>query len=136
MNTLNKSIIKKVDCIRLYVADLESGLSFYKDKLGLALLWRSEDEAGLGLADDVTEIVLHTEPKKPEIDLKVDQVDEATALIEEAGGKIVAGPFEIKIGQCVVISDPWNNELILLDSSKGLLATNTEGHVIGNLPKD
>jgi hypothetical protein len=31
-----------------------------------------------------------------------------------------------------VIRDPWGNELVLLDTTKGLLVTDAEGNVIGN----
>ena len=54
-------LIQKVDCVRLYVADLESGLSFYRDQLGLDLIWRTENAIGLRMPNDETEIVLHTE---------------------------------------------------------------------------
>lgn len=42
-------LLKKLDCVRLYVPDLEAGLSFYRDKLGLALIWRTEAAAGLAM---------------------------------------------------------------------------------------
>jgi lactoylglutathione lyase len=130
-------LIQKVDCIRLYVADLASGLAFYRDRLGLQLVWRTEQSIGLGLSNDETEIVLHTKPQKPEIDLKVENVNDAVVRIEKAGGKIRIPPFDIQIGQCAVIRDPWGNELILLDTTKGLLETDAEGNVTGNIaPKD
>jgi predicted enzyme related to lactoylglutathione lyase len=128
-----ESLIQKVDCIRLYVEDLTSGLSFYRDQLGLALLWRTEQAVGLGLPDDVTEIVLHTGPQKPEIDLKVENADDAVVRIEKAGGEVKVQPFDIQIGRCAVIRDPWGNELVILDTTKGLLETDAEGNVIGNI---
>lgn len=127
-------LIQKVDCIRLYVSDLESGLAFYRDQLGLALIWRTEQAVGLRLPDDETEIVLHTERQAPEINLKVERAEEAAARFEAAGGKVVVPPFDIQIGRCVVVYDPWGNELVLLDSTKGWLETDTEGNVIGNKP--
>lgn len=130
---MSEALIRKVDCVRLYVADLASGLSFYCDQLGLELIWRTEQAVGLRLPDDVTEIVLHTEKMKPEIDLKVKSADDAAVQIEEAGGKVVVSPFDIQIGRCIVIDDPWGNELVLVDSTKGLLKTDSEGNVIGNL---
>ena len=125
--------MQKVDCIRLYVSDLNSGLQFYRDQLGLKLIWKTDQAIGLRMPNDVTEIVLHTEEKMPEIDLKVKNADTAAALIEKAGGKVVVPPFDIQIGRCTVINDPWGNELVLLDSSKGLLKTDSEGNVIGNI---
>jgi predicted enzyme related to lactoylglutathione lyase len=129
---MTEPFVRKVDCIRLYVSDLEAGLSFYRDKMGLALIWRTEQSVGLALPDDKTEIVLHTKPQCPEIDLKVNSADEAAVRIANAGGEVVVSPFDTQIGRCVVIRDPWKNELVLLDSSKGLLLTDEEGRVIGN----
>lgn len=122
-----------VDCVRLSVTSLEAGLTFYRDQLGLELIWRTPEAVGLRLPDDKTEIVLHTEPRAPEIDLKVASADDAAVQIVEAGGKVVVPPFDIQIGRCVVVRDPWGNELVLLDTTKGLLETDTEGNVIGNV---
>jgi len=130
---MGEPLIQKVDCVRLSVADLESGLSFYRDQLGLELLWRTEQAVGLGMPDDTTEIVLHTERQRPEIDLKVESADEAASQIVKAGGEIRVPPFDIQIGRCVVIADPWGNELVLLDTTKGFLETDSEGNVIGNI---
>ena len=122
-----------VDCVRLSVTSLEAGLAFYRDKLGLELIWRTPEAVGLRLPDDGTEIVLHTEPRAPEIDLKVESADAAAMQIVEAGGQVVVPPFDIQIGRCVVVRDPWDNELVLLDTTKGLLATDAEGNVTGNV---
>jgi len=66
----------------------------------------------------------------------VERADDAAAQIEAAGGKVVVPPFDIQIGRCVVIHDPWGNELVLLDMSKGVLETDAEGNVIGNIIPD
>lgn len=124
------SLIKKVDCIRLSVPDLEEGLAFYRDRLGLQMVWRTALAAGLRMADTDTEIVLHTEEKEAEIDLLVDSADQAAEVIRSAGGKVVAPPFDIPIGRCLVMQDPWGNELVLLDMSKGPLITDESGMVI------
>ena len=129
---MTKPLIQKVDSVQLYVADLESGLSFYRDSLGLELIWRTEQAIGLRIPNDVTEIVIRTKKLPLEIDFKVKSADDAAVQIEEAGGKVVVPPFDIQIGRCVVINDPWENELVFLDSSKGLLKTDSDGNVIGN----
>jgi predicted enzyme related to lactoylglutathione lyase len=126
------SLIRKVDCIRLHVADLEAGLSFYRDRLGHELIWRTETAAGLRLPDSEAEIVIQTERQEPETDLLVHSADEAARLIEQLGGKIIVPPFDIQIGRCVVVQDPWGNRLVLLDGSKGMLQTDADGNVIGN----
>ena len=130
---MNKPIFNKVDCIRLYVPDLDEGLSFYRDKLGHSLIWRSDTAAGLKIQGQDTEIVLQTTEEGVEIDLAVESVPDAMDRIIEAGGKIVAGPFDIQIGKCAVIEDPWHNQLVILDTSKGLLRTDQEGNIIGHI---
>ncbi len=126
-------LIRKVDCVRLYVSDLEAGLAFYRDQLGHDLIWRTETAAGLRLPESETELVLQTEDPRQEVDLLVDSADEAARFIAQAGGRVVVPPFDIQIGRCVVVEDPWRNPLVLLDTSKGLLKTDADGNVMGNL---
>jgi hypothetical protein len=45
---------------------------------------------------------------------------------------LVAGPFDIAIGRCAVVADPWNNVLVLLDTTKGLLQVDENKRVVGN----
>ena len=125
-------VLKNIDCIRFSVPDIEAGLRFYRDQLGHELIWRMADSVGLRMPDAETEIVLHTEPQAPEIDIKVQSADDAAARIEAAGGKIIVPPFDIQIGRCAVVQDPWENQFVILDISKGLLDTDSEGNVIGN----
>jgi lactoylglutathione lyase len=125
-------LVQKIDCVRLSVSNLDAGLVFYRDQLGHELIWRSEGQVGLRMPDTDAEIVLHTEQQDPEIDLKVHSADAAAARFEAAGGEIVVPPFDIQIGRCVVVQDPWGNQFVLLDSSKGTLVTDDEGNVIGS----
>lgn len=88
------------------------------------------------MPDTDCEIVLQTEREGLEVDLLVDSVDQAARRFEAAGGKVIVPPFEIQIGRCAVISDPWNNELVVLDMSKGRLVTDTDGNILGNAKTD
>jgi len=126
-------LIRKVDCIRLYVPDLEEGLAFYRDQLGHPLIWRTESSAGLRLPESDTELVLQTADQRQEVDLLVDSADEAAKRVAQAGGRVIVPPFDIQIGRCVVLEDPWGNPLVLLDTSKGFLKTDADGNVLGNL---
>jgi predicted enzyme related to lactoylglutathione lyase len=126
------ALLRKVDCIRLYVPDLEAGLAFYRDRLGHALIWRSDTAAGLRLPESDAELVLQTEEQRQEVDLLVDSADEAATWVKQAGGKVVVPPFDIQIGRCVVLEDPWGNPLVLLDMSKGPLKTDADGNVMGD----
>jgi predicted enzyme related to lactoylglutathione lyase len=127
------ALIRKVDCFRLYVSDLEAGLAFYRDRLGQTLIWRTASAAGLSLPESEAELVIQTEDQRQEVDLLVDSADEAAKFVEQAGGRVIVPPFDIQIGRCVVLEDPWGNPLVLLDTSKGLLKTDDDGNVIGNL---
>jgi adenosylhomocysteine nucleosidase len=123
-------LFKKVDCLRLPVSDLESGLAFYRDKLGQVLIWRTDEAAGLRMPGSEAELVIHPGPEPQEVDLSVESADQAAQRFEAAGGAIIVPPFDIKIGRCCVVRDPWGNQLVLLDTSKGLLVTDKEGNVI------
>jgi lactoylglutathione lyase len=129
-------LIRKVDCVRLYVSDLDAGLAFYRDQLGHKIIWRTAKAVGLSLPDTDAEFVLHTERAEPQIDLKVQSAEAAAARFEAAGGKILGPPFDIQIGRAVVVQDPWGNRFVLLDASQGLLVTDADGNVIGNAPVD
>ncbi len=126
-------LFRQVDCIQVPVPDIESGLAFYRDSLGHALVWRTETQAGLRMTDSDAEIVIQTERQEVEVNLLVDSADEAAARIEEAGGRVVVKPFDIQIGRCAVVADPWDNHLVVLDMSKGKLTTDADGNVLGNV---
>ncbi len=123
------SVIRHVDCIELFVDDLDAGLSFYRDALGLALLWRSDTT--LGLPDGLAEVVLQTDRPRMNVDFKVDSVPGAVERILKAGGRLIHGPFDIPIGRCAVVRDLWQNEYVILDQSKGTYMTDAEGRVTG-----
>jgi lactoylglutathione lyase len=127
-------LVHKIDCVSFYVPNLEDGLAFYRDKLGHALIWRDAHSAGLRLPGTDAEIVLRDERPGQEIDFTVHSADEAARQFAAAGGTILVPPFDIQIGRAAVVQDPWGNAYILLDTSKGLLATDENGNVTGNLP--
>jgi hypothetical protein len=107
-------------------------LAFYRDQLGHELIWRTDRAAGLRLPESETELVIQTEDQRQEVDFLVDSADEAAGFVEQAGGRMLVPPFDIQIGRCAVMEDPWGNPLVLLDTSKGLLKTDSNGKVIGN----
>ena len=125
-------LFRKVDCIRIPVADLDAGLAFYRDALGHELNWRTATAAGLRMPDSKAEIVIHTEAQPLEIDLLVESVESAAQRFVDSGGRIVSGPFDIAIGKCAVVSDPWGNVLVMLDLTKGKLTIDAEGNATGN----
>jgi predicted enzyme related to lactoylglutathione lyase len=129
---MSAPLFRKIDCLQIPVPDLEAGLAFYRDLLGHELIWRTPTSAGLRLPESDAEIVIQTERPWLEANLTVASADDAAQRIVEAGGKVEVQPFDIQIGRCVVVSDPWGNRLVLLDMSKGKLVTDEAGNVVGN----
>ena len=123
-------LFRKIDCLMFNVGNIEDALKFYREKLKLPLVWRTDNGAGLAVGE--SELVIKQGPsKEPETDIEVASAEKAALRFAEAGGSIVSGPFDIKIGKCVVVADPWGNKLVLLDSTKGLLKTDKDGFVVG-----
>lgn len=112
-------IIRKIDCLRLYVPNLDAGIAFYTQHLGHELVWRTTTAAGLRLPDDNTELVIQTRRQEKEVDVLVDSVDEAVARIKQAGGKVNLTPFDLQDGgRCAVVADPWGNTFVLLEARR------------------
>jgi len=65
-----------------------------------------------------------------EADLLVASADEAVAAIRRAGGQVAVEAFDIPIGRCAFVRDPWGNVLVLLDGTKGSLTTDADGVVL------
>ena len=125
-------MLSTIDCIRIKVPSLEEGIEFYVTKLGLEILWKTATAIGLKLPNSKSEIVIHIESEEGlEIDFKVDDVNSACEEYSEAGGKIIAQPFDIPIGKCCVVKDPFGNSYVLLDSSKGVYETDSTKMVVG-----
>jgi catechol 2,3-dioxygenase-like lactoylglutathione lyase family enzyme len=132
---MSKPLFRKLDNLLLHVSDLDAAISFYRDELGHALLWRDRNAAGFALPETDAELVLHLEIG-PETDILVDDAADAVARFVAAGGEIVEAPFDIAIGRCARVRDPFGNVLVILDQSKGKLATAPDGSVIGIEPPD
>jgi predicted enzyme related to lactoylglutathione lyase len=129
---MTEPLFRKVDSLQVPVPDLEAGLAFYRDRLGHELIWRTATAAGLRLPESNAEIVIQTERPQLETNLTVASADAAAEAVVAAGGRVVMAPFDIRIGRCTVVEDPWGNRLVLLDVSKGLLVTDEHGNVVGN----
>jgi catechol 2,3-dioxygenase-like lactoylglutathione lyase family enzyme len=123
-------LFRKVDCLALRVDDLDDATSFYAS-LGHEVLWRTPEAVGLALPESDAELVLQTERPAPETDLTVQAVRSAVDEFVAAGGSVVVEPFDIAIGLCAVVEDPWHNHLVILDNSKGRFVTDADGNVTG-----
>lgn len=125
-------LLQKVDAVTVRVPDLDSGLRFYRDALGHELKWRNDQigQAALWLPGSDTELVLSAQLEYAPNWL-VASPGEAARAIEAAGGTMIAGPFEIPVGQVMVAADPFGNALVLVDMSKGRYVTGEDGRVTG-----
>jgi hypothetical protein len=100
------------------------------------LRWRNDQigQAGLRMPGSDTEIVLTT-GRKHEPNWLVSSPDDAALAIQEAGGRVVTGPFDIPVGRVAVVADPFANVLVLVGLSKGRYVTDSTGNVTGVLPQ-
>ena len=79
-------VFRKLDNLLLRVADLDAAISFYRDRLGRRILWRSDEAVSFALPDTDAELVAHLRIG-PEADVLVEDVDEAFAVFLSAGGE-------------------------------------------------
>ena len=123
------ALFRDVDCLQIPVPDMEEALAFYRDALGHALNWRTPTAAGLRLPDCTAELVIQSERRELEVNLSVASAEQAAEAVVRAGGSVVVAPFDIAIGRCTVVQDPWGNRLVLLDHRHGRLVTDANGDV-------
>ena len=130
-------LFQTLDCLGVQVPNVDEALAFYEGKLGQRLLWRTPTSAGLAFSDaePMPELVLHTEVWPIATAIKVASVSDAVERFLAAGGTFVEAPSEIAIGWLAVVADPWNNHLVLLDSSKGQLRTDSDRNVVAVSPR-
>jgi predicted enzyme related to lactoylglutathione lyase len=131
MNTPREPLFTNIDCVQFYTPDIERGIEYYCQNLGLRVIWKSDTAVGLGMRAGITEIVIQNERNSQEIDIKVDSVIDAITKMERAGGRVEYGPFDISIGKCAVVQDPWGNRYVILDATKGTFITDNEGNIVG-----
>ncbi|HZU67026.1 MAG TPA: VOC family protein [Ktedonobacteraceae bacterium] len=115
-------MLRKIDCVMIRVDDLEAAKKYYIDTFGLRPAWQDEISVGLGFPETDAEIVLHCDPDIPariEVYYLVDDVPAVAQVLAQKGCKILVEPFNIPIGMCVIIEDPFGTRLCLLDMSKG-----------------
>jgi predicted enzyme related to lactoylglutathione lyase len=114
-------MLRKIDCVMVRVPDLASGAEFYARVFGLRELWRDETSIGMGMAETDAEIVLHTMdlPADRSVHYLVDDVPDAVRTALSAGCTVREEPFDLAIGTCAVLVDPFGNTVCVLDMSKG-----------------
>ena len=116
-------MFKKIDCVMIRLDDLAAGEKFYTEIFGLKLLWRESGSVGLGFAETDAEIVLHASaniPHRVEVHYLVDDVVAAVKKCAAKGCRIVEPPFDVLIGKCAVIEDPFGTTICILDMTSGM----------------
>jgi predicted enzyme related to lactoylglutathione lyase len=124
-----EAVFRKIDCHMLTAADLDAAIDFYQNRLGQTLIWRSDEAAGFNLPDTDAELVVHKRLAR-ETDLLVKNVRDALERLVAAGASCIRGPFDIAIGKCAVVRDPFGNVLTILDQSRGKLKIDAAKNVL------
>jgi predicted enzyme related to lactoylglutathione lyase len=121
---------RKIDAYLIKTDDLEAAVAFHGRQLGHPVIWRTPEAVAFGLPETDTELVVHANLAS-EVDLLVADVGQAYHDLIVAGAKPLVPPFEIPIGRCARVEDPFGNRLTILDQSKGALATDSDQNVVG-----
>ena len=61
----------------------------------------------------------------------VDSAEEAARRVESLGGTVLSGAEDIPVGRVAKVADPFGNQLVLLDLSKGTFQAGPDGTVTG-----
>ncbi len=112
------------------VENVETAASYYANVFGLRPRWSGDGSIGLALQETDAEIVLHCDPNIPssvEVYYLVDDVIVAVTDYAAQGCQILDAPFDIRIGKCAVIRDPFGTRLCILDMTKGARPLNLAG---------
>ncbi len=120
-------MLRKIDCVMIRVDDVNAAATYYAEVFGLSPNWSGDDSIGLVFPETDAEIVLHNDPSIPSSVEVYYLVDDVVAVVVEyvaKGCELLVAPFDITIGKCAVIKDPFGTRLCILDMTKGLRPTN------------
>jgi predicted enzyme related to lactoylglutathione lyase len=122
-------VFKKIDCVMIRVDDVASAEKFYSEVFGLKPRWREGGAVGMRMPETDAEIVLHNSreiPHNVEVHYLVEDVVAAAKGYAEKGCRVLVPPFNILIGKCAVIQDPFGTMICLLDLTSGRHPTYVE----------
>lgn len=117
-------MLRKIDCVMIRVGDLDRAVAYYMRVFGLRRAWTRPSQVGMRMPETDAEIVLHTEDdllSPAEVHYLVDDVTQAAAHFRANGCRVLVEPFDIEIGKCAVIEDPFGTRINILDMTKGPL---------------
>ena len=101
--------MRKIDCVMVPVGELEEAAGFYARVFGLRRLWQDESAVGMAMPDTDAEVVLHTMVLPPDLNVYylVDDVEAAVTAYQVEGCVVRTPPFDIPVGRCAVVQDPF-----------------------------
>lgn len=115
-------LFKQLDSIMYFVKDLDEAIAFF-GKFGLKpktidreKKWSNLHMLGNDLCIDLSETIdssLHGDPY-----YLVDNITDFYSACQEAGIKVLKGPFEVSCGQGLLIEGPSDIKLYVLDLTK------------------
>ena len=126
----DQGMLRKIDCIMIRVDAVEAAAGFYANVFGLQPRWSGDGSIGLAFPETDAEIVLHCDPKIPssaEVHYLVDDVVAAVKNYADNGCEVLVPQFDITVGKCAVIKDPFGTRLCILDLTKGVRPLNLVG---------
>ena len=126
----DRGMLRKIDCVMIRVNAVEAAADYYANVFGLQPLWSGDGSIGLALPETNAEIVLHNDPNIPspvEVYYLVDDVVTAVGHYTDQGCDVLVPPFDITIGKCAVMRDPFGTRLGILDLTKGSRPNNLAG---------
>jgi lactoylglutathione lyase len=115
-------MLRKIDCVMIRVGDVRAVADYYAKVFGLNPLWSGDGSIGLGFPETDAEIVIHSDPDIPssvEVYYVVQDVIVSVDSLLLEGCQVLVAPFDITIGKCAVIRDPFGTRLCILDKTKG-----------------
>ncbi|MBA2395502.1 MAG: VOC family protein [Ktedonobacteraceae bacterium] len=123
-------MLRKIDCVMIRVDNIEEAAVYYTKVFGLRPNWSGDNSIGLVFPETDAEIVLHndtTMPSPVEVHYLVDDVVNVVAEYVAKGCQLLVEPFDITIGKCAVIKDPFGIRMCILDMTKGARPLNLKG---------
>ena len=115
-------MLRKIDCVMIHVNAIKAAANYYANVFGLLPQWSADDSIGLRFPESDAEIVVHSNPDMPsdvEVHYLVDDVVAAVTEYKGHGCRVLVEPFDIAIGKCAAITDPFGTRLCILDMTKG-----------------
>ena len=115
-------MLQKIDSITIHVRDAAEASDFYSEVFGLQPLWKDDQNASAGLTfpDRNSEVILYSDTVRPgeiEVNYLVEDVISAIQKYIDQGCTLAVEPFDVNMGKCAVIQDPFGIRLCIIDKS-------------------